>query len=167
MWCHVMKSSDLVSKAKHSVPPHYHPPESPVVGCSDSTWKWPQDGERFQVTSAWNLRHMWKYLLPSISEFCMWDQRAVQNTNAALPLIPSCSYWVQHIIGDLRRLVVTDWNDSTQYQLWRAHGSSYAFPALRHECQHLMERPCHPTAQVQEHCRGAFLPVFKNFVHAF
>lgn len=52
MWCHVMKSSDLVSKAKQSVPSHYHPPESPVVGCSDSMWKWPQDGERFQVISA-------------------------------------------------------------------------------------------------------------------
>lgn len=85
MWCHVMKSSDLVSKAKPSAPPRYHPAESPVVGCSDSAWKWPQDGERFQVTTAWNLRHMWKYPLSLISEFCTWSQRAVQNANTALP----------------------------------------------------------------------------------
>lgn len=79
-----------------------------------------------------------------------------KNTTQTKSLVSSCSYRVGHIAGDLRRLFVSHRNVSEEHQLWRAHGRPYELPAPGHVCQHPMERPCHPTAPLQEHCRGAF-----------
>lgn len=156
-----MKRSDLESKAKQRVPSYCHPPESPVVNLSDLQSKWPRDKERFQVIL--DLRHTWQSFhlvnccfLTNSEIVTLLKTKHFYYTASFLSL----SSWVWHIIRNLRSLIVSDWNNSAQYQLWWAHGSPFAFTTCRHDCQHLMERPCHPTAQVQERCRGATLFLF-------
>lgn len=63
------------------------------------------------------------------------------------------SHWIRHALWFLHTLI-TSHRSPTQYPVWRAHGHSHAFTPSWHQCKHPMERPHHPTAQVQRQRRG-------------
>lgn len=56
----------------------------------------------------------------------------------------SVSAGVWNIIWTLRSVFVSNGNNSTEYQLWRANGGPNALASSGHVCQHLVERPRDP-----------------------
>lgn len=102
--------------------------------------KWPQAKETSQVfrNNTLTLIKTWLCIY-----FC-W---------ALACLLPFFSTWVWHV-WPLCCLIISRWNSSPQHQLRWAHGYPHASPSCRHDSKQLLERPCYPSAQVQEQ-RGA------------